>query len=109
MKHDVTKQETYLINSIQDLMLEPKLDIQNLADVLAPPLDVLQVKDKGDNRTSRLMPTLMYEMTAQEIQLQKQEEKYGIYMSTIGYEGDGSDLNSKTESDSDATTYPYIG
>ena len=39
---DVTtdKQETDLVNGIQDLTLEPKLDVQNLTDILAPPPDV---------------------------------------------------------------------
>ena len=40
--------------------------------------------------------TPMYKMTDQEIQLQKEEEKYGIYMTTFGYEGDDSDLDSET-------------
>ena len=51
----------------------------------------------------------MYKMTAQEIQLQKEEEKYGIYVSTFGYEGDDSNLDSETESYSDMTAYLYLG
>ena len=85
------------------------MDVQNSTDILAPPPDVPQVKDEGDNRTSRPMLTLMYEMMAEETQLQKEEEKYGIYMSTIGYEGNDSDLDSKTELNYDATAYPYLG
>ena len=94
--HDITtgKQETDLVNSIQYLMLEPKLDIQNLTDILAPPPDMPEVKSKGEDETNRPTTTLMYDMTAQEIQLQKEEEKYGIYMSTFRYKGDDSDLDS---------------
>ena len=111
MTHNVTtdKQETDLVNGIQDLMLESQLDAQTLIDVPAPPPDVPEVKSKGEDGTSRPTTTLMYEMTDQEIQLQKEEEKYGIYMSTFRYKGDDSDLDSKTKSDSDVTAYPYLG
>ena len=44
-------------------------------------------------------------MTEQETQLQEKEEEYRIYMSTFGYEGDDSDL----DSDSDTAAYPYLG
>ena len=45
MTHNATadKQETDLVNSIQDLTLESKLDTQNLTDVPAPPPDVPEV------------------------------------------------------------------
>ena len=111
MMHDITtdKQETDLVNGIQDLMLEPKLDVQNSTDLLAPPPDVSEVKSKGEDETNRPTMTLIYEMMAQKIQIQKEVEKYGIYMSTSGYEGDDSDLDSKTESESDATAYLYLG
>ena len=109
--HDITtdKQETDLVNGIQDLTLESKSDIQNLTDVLAPPPDVPEVKSKREDGTNRPTMTPTYEMMAQEIQLQKEEEKYGIYMSTFRYEGDDSDLDSETESDSNVTAYPYLG
>ena len=99
--HNITtdKQETDLVNSIQDLMLESKSDAQNLIDVLAPPPDMPEVKSEGEDGTSRPTMTPTYEMTDQEIQLQKEEEKYGIYMSTFRYKGDDSDLDFKTESD----------
>ena len=89
-------------------MLESKLDIQNLTDILAPPPDVPEVKCKAEDRTSKPMTTLTYEMTDQEIQLQQEEEKYGIYMSTFGYEGDHSDLDSKMDSDSNMMAYLYL-
>ena len=90
-------------------MLESKSDVQNLTDLLAPPLDMPEVKSEGEDGTSRPIMTLVYQMTDQGIQLQKEEEKYGIYMSTFGYKGDDSDLDSETESDSNATAYPYLG
>ena len=69
MTHDATtdKLETDLVNSIQDLMLESKLDTQNSTDVPAPPLDVPEVKCKGEDRTNKPMTTLTYKMTDQEI------------------------------------------
>ena len=107
---DITtdKQETDLVNGIQDLTYEPKSDVHNLTDVPAPPPDMPKIKSKGEDETTRTMsPT--YEMTAQEIQLQKEEKKYGIYMSTFRFEGDDSDLDSETKSDSNVTAYPYLG
>ena len=47
-------------------------------------------------------------MTKQEAQLQKEEEKYGIYMSTFRYEGDDSNLDSGTDINSHVTAYPYL-
>ena len=46
MTLDITtdKQETDLINGIQDLTLESQLDAENSTDVLAPPLDVPEEK-----------------------------------------------------------------
>ena len=78
MMHDVTtdKQETDLVNGIQDLMVEPKLDVQNLTGVPAPSPDMPEVKSKGEDETNRPTMTLMCKMMVQEIQLQKEEEKY---------------------------------
>ena len=68
-----------------------------------------EIKSEGEDETTRTTMTPMYEMMAQEIQLQKEEERYGIYMSTFGYKGDDSNLDSETESDSNATAYLYLG
>ena len=46
----IDKQETDLVNVIQDLTLEPKLDVQNLTDVPASPLDVPKIKTKEKMR-----------------------------------------------------------
>ena len=109
MIHDTTvdKQETDLIDGIQDLTLEPKQDTQNSTDILAPLPDMPEVKCEEDRR-DKPMTTLTYKMTDQEIRLQHEEEKYGIYMSTFSYEGDNSDLDSETDSDSNVMAYPYL-
>ena len=67
--HDTTadKQETDLADGIQDLMLESKQDTQNSTDIPAPPLDMPEVKCKGEDRTNEPMTTPTYEMTDQEI------------------------------------------
>ena len=110
MTHDATvdKQETNLIDSIQDLTLEPKQDTQNWTDVPAPPPDAPEAQCKGEHRRDEPMTTPTYEKTDQEIQLQHKEEMYGIYMSTFGYEGDDSNLDSKMDIDSNVMAYPFL-
>ena len=107
--HNVTidKQETDLVNGIQDLMLESKLDTQNLTDIPAPPLDMPEEKSKGEDRTSRPTMTLTYEMTEQET-TERGRKVWDLY-EHLRYEGDDSNLDSETESDSDAMAYPYLG
>ena len=47
-------------------------------------------------------------MTNQEVRLQHEEEKYGIYMNTFSYKGDDSDLDSEMDTDSNAMAYPFL-
>ena len=47
-------------------------------------------------------------MTKQELQLQEEGVKYGIYTNTFGYEGDDSDLDSEMDTESDIHAYPYL-
>ena len=89
------KQETDSVNSIQDLTLESNPDTQNLTDIPAPPPDVPEVKCKGEDRTNEPLTTPTY-------------EKYRIYMSTFGYEGEDSNLDSKMDSDSNVMAYLYL-
>ena len=48
-------------------MLESKPDTQNSTDILAPRLDVPEVRCKGEDRTNEPTTTPTYEMTDQEI------------------------------------------
>ena len=48
-------------------MLESKLDTQYSIDAVPPPLDVPEVKCKGEDRTNEPMTTPTYKMTDQEI------------------------------------------
>ena len=80
MTQDVVsdKQETELIDRMQDLTLEQKQDMQNLTDIPAPPLDAPEVKyeeaRKGDPTT-----TPMYNMTNQEVRLQKGRKVWDLH------------------------------
>ena len=67
-------------------------------------------RDESWGRKVKEDDTVMaYNMTNQEVRLQHEEEKYEVYMSTFGYEGDDSNLDSKTDTDSNVTAYPFLG
>ena len=94
-----------IINSMQDLMLKQDQNATNMTNILAPPPVMSGMnhdKPKEDGSV------VMYKMTYQEVRLQHEEEKYGIYMSTFSYEGNNSNLNSKTDTNSKATAYPFL-
>ena len=76
-----------------------------MTDILVPPLDVSETKHEEAEEDD----PMMYNMTDQEVRLQHKEEKYGIYMSTLGYKGDNSDLDSEMDTDSNAMAYPFLG
>ena len=76
-----------------------------MTDILFPPLDVPETKHKEVKEDN---PRMMYNMTNQEVRLQHEAEKYRIYMSTFGYKGDNSNLDSEMDSDSNATAYPFL-
>ena len=98
-------QEMDLVNEMQDLTLEQSQDMQSKTDILAPPPDVPEMKHEEAKEDD---PTRTYNMSNQEVRLQHEEEKYGIYMSIFGYKGDNSDLDSKMDSDFNATAYPFL-
>ena len=66
MTHDTDDQQTDLVNSIKDLTLDSKPDVQNSTDMLAPPPDVPEEKGKGEDGTRRQAAMPTYEMTEQE-------------------------------------------
>ena len=94
-----------LINGMQDLTLKQDQNTTNMTDILAPP-PVMPVMNHEEPKEDSL--TMTYNMTNQEVRLQHKEEKYGIYMSTFSYKGDISNLDSKTDIDSNATAYPFL-
>ena len=65
-----------------------------MTDTPVPPLDAPEMyheveEAKEDNKTTA------HNITNQEVRLQHEEEKYEVYMSTFGYVGNDSDLDSK--------------
>ena len=101
----VTDKQKNFINGMQDLTLKQDQNVTNTTDILAPPqvMPVMNHKDPKEDSSA-----MMYNMTNQEVRLQHEEEKYRIYMSTFSYEGDDSDLDSKMDTDSNATAYPFL-
>ena len=67
MTQDADKQETDLINRMQDWTSDQKPDMQNKTGILAPPPDTPEAKCKG-LRKDEPMKT-MYNMTNQEVRL----------------------------------------
>ena len=65
------------------MTLKEGADIQNLIDAPAPLPDAPEKKGKVEDEVSDSSVKPTYEMTKQEIQLQEEEEKYGIYMSHL--------------------------
>ena len=90
---------------MQALTLKGDMDIQKLADVQATNVEVLENNNKVREEDKTSVPP--YKMMKQELQFQE-EEKYDIYTSTIGYEGDNSNLETKTETDSEGQAYPFL-
>ena len=89
-----------------NLTLKEDTDTQNLTDALALLPDISEKKDKDEDSNPPEKP--QYKITKQEAKLQEEEEKYEIYMSAFGYEGDDSNLDSETNTESDVTAYPYL-
>ena len=88
-------------------MLEQDKTTPSMTDTLVPPPDMSEEKcevegTKDDTEIST------YNMTEQEQRLQCKEEKYGIYMSTFGYEEDDLDLDSDMDIESNAMAYPIL-
>ena len=77
----------------------------NMTDIPVPPPDVPETKHEEAKEDD---PTMMYNMTNQEVRLQHEEEKYRIYMSTFSYKGDNSNLDSEMDTDSNAMAYPFL-
>ena len=101
------KQEKHLISDLENLMLEQDKTAPNMTDTLIPPLEKLEEKQKTKG-TEVNDDMMAYSMTGQELKLQHEEEKYGIYMNTFGYEGDDLELDMDMDMDLDTTAYPYL-
>ena len=78
-----------------------------MTDTLVPPPDMSEKKCETEGKKDDTK-ILTYNMTEQEQRLQHKEKKYRIYMSTFGYKGDNSNLDSDTDMDSNAMAYPFL-
>ena len=103
-KKMLDRQEKDLVNGIDNLTLDE--DKTTPTGTLAPPLDMTEENCKAEG-TKDDEETPTYNMTEQEQRLQCKEEKFNIYMSTFGYEGDDSELDSDMDSDLNAMAYPF--
>ena len=99
--------EKSLSKDLQALTLKENTDNQNLVDTQETRPEVSEDNNKVEEKEHETL-VLKYEMTKQELRLQEEEQKYNIYMSTFSYEGDDSDLDSKTDMESESHTYPFL-
>ena len=87
--------EKSLSKDLKTLTLKEDIDKHNLADAQVMKLEEPEDDKKvGERECKTSVPK--YEMAKQELWLQE-EEKYRVYTSTFGYEGDNSDLDSETD------------
>ena len=99
--------EKGLSKDLQALTLKENADNQNLADTQVTRLEVSEDNNKVEEKECEtLVPK--YKMTKQGLRLQEEEQKYNIYMSTFSYEGDNSDLDSETDTESKSHTYSFL-
>ena len=99
--------EKSLSKDLQALTLKEDADNQNLADTQETRLEVLEDNNKMEEKECETL-VLKYKMTKQELRLQEEEQKYNIYMSTFGYEGDDLDLDLEMDTESESHAYPFL-
>ena len=100
------KIEKDLMQDMQALTLKGDMDTQKSADIQVTNVQEPENNNKVKEEDETSVPP--YKMTKQELQLHEEEEKYNIYTSTFGYEGDDSSLDSKTETESEGHAYPFL-
>ena len=99
--------EKSLSKDLQALTLKEDADNQNLVETQETRPEVLQNNNKVEEKECETSVT-KYELTKQELRLQEEEQKYNIYISTFGYEGDDLDLDSETDTESESHACPFL-
>ena len=105
----VDKNETIMTDNIpfQKLTIwsdDPDEESPEIMNALIPPLEALAETPVTDTVRSDDSTETHYEMlTEQELRLQREDEKYAIYLGILGKEED-----SDTETVTDKTTYSYF-
>ena len=97
--------EKSLSKDLQALTLKEDVNNQNLADTEETRPEVSEDNNKVEEKECKTL-VLKYEMTKQELRLQKEEQKYSIYIRTFSYEEDNLDLASETDTESECYAYP---
>ena len=88
-------------------MLEQDKTAPNVRDKWVPPPETSEQKQETEG-TEVDSDVMTYNMTEQELKLQQEEEKYGIYMITFSYERDNLELDMDIDMDSNMMAYPYL-
>ena len=100
------KIEKDLMKDMQALTLKGDTDTQTVTYALVTNTEELNNKNQMTEEGDPSVPA--YEMSEQELQLQKEEAKYNTYISAIGYKGDNSDLETKTDTNLEGQAYPFL-
>ena len=103
--HDNTPDEE-LTTDFQAMMLKEDEDKQDPSDSQTDKVEVTD-DNKKEEEEGQKSPKVEYIMRQEKVQ-QEEEEKYNIYMSNFSYEGDDSDLDSETDSESEGQAYPFL-
>ena len=101
-----SKVEKDLMKDMQALTLKGDTDTQTVADI-----QVTNAEEQNNNNQMREEDNTsvpLYDMTEQELWLQKGEANYNTYISIIGYKGDDSDLETKMDIESKGQAYPFL-
>ena len=96
--------EKSLSDDLQALTLMEDRDNQELPDTQKTRLVASESGSKKEEKECK-SPIPEYEVTEKVQRLQKDEQKYNIYMAMISYEGDKLDLDSETDTELEGHAY----
>ena len=95
-----------LANKFQAMMLDGNNDKQDPPDSQTDKTEVTD-DNKKEEEEGHVLPKAEYIARQEKIQ-QEEEERYSVYMSTFGYKGDDSDLDSEDNMESKGHAYPFL-
>ena len=94
------------MKDMQALTLKGDMDTKTVTDIQATNTKEPNNNNQMTEESNSLVPP--YEMSEQELWLQKEEAKYNTYTIAIGYEGDDSDLETEMDTDLEGQAYPFL-
>ena len=86
-------------------MLSGDSDKQDPPDSQTDKMEVMDDNKKEEDEGHKLLKA---EYIARQKIQQEEEERYNVYMSTFGYEGDNSDLDLEDDMESKGHAYPFL-